>query len=112
MNIQKNSKQEVDENKEYKLMDINAKVSIEIPYSYYVQMFEAATFMLEGKTKEQMADYQNSVKNNTAFTEQWMQHYHTLLLFCSVFQKECADRDLLVTMKGSEILEKYKEQES
>lgn len=103
-------KQQLEDDKEYEIIDENAIVDIKCAFHYYQRVFAAADYIIRDIPTEKIDEYHKLIIEKQPLTEEWMIHYNTLLVFCSTFQKECKDKGHLVKMLGKDIAEKFKEE--
>lgn len=67
-----------------------AVVDVKMSSGYYSRIQKLVGHLVEGKTPEQLKSANDQIKNQ-AFTEDWVEHYETVLILCAEFEKRCKE---------------------
>lgn len=83
---------------------------VEIPMStgYYQKIQHMLTFLLEGKSAEDISKAHEQITNQ-AITEPWVSHYETLLILCREFEQKAKDNGFTKLVSLTEAQEMLKE---
>lgn len=63
----------------------DAMVKVTIGTGYYRRLQDVVTFVIEGKTPEELKAAHEQIKTDTV-TEDWVKHYETLIILCKEFE--------------------------
>lgn len=62
-----------------------AMVDIKCSTGYYQRVQQIVAFLAKGKSIEEMRNAHEQIRNQN-ITEEWVQHYETILIFCREFE--------------------------
>jgi hypothetical protein len=79
--------------KEVEIIQPDAIVDIKMSAGYYNRVIGVAGSFVNGKSQEQMNAAHEQIKSRNV-TEEWVNHYETVLILCKEFEKNAKDAGL------------------
>jgi hypothetical protein len=81
----------------------DAMVDITIGTGYYKRVQDAVTFVIAGKTPEDLKTAHEQIKTDTV-ADDWVRHYETLIILCKEFEKTAKDKGFTQKMTVEEFM--------
>jgi hypothetical protein len=78
--------------KTFEVLKEDTVVNMTVSFGYYSNMFGVTNYLLKDISEEQINTFYAELKNNPKeFTEEWMYHYKTCLIFLKEFQAKAKE---------------------
>lgn len=100
-----NTEPQLDPNFKFKVLKSDAITSIEVSTSFYLNLKEVLYFLIKDKSKKEIDDAINMIKEEKV-TEEWITHYKTLFILTTEIEKN-ADKAGNLEEKTKEEVEAY-----
>ena len=89
--------------KEIEAIRPDAVVNIPIGTGYYKKVQELLTYVIKGKSEEDIKRAHEEIKSD-AITEEWIKHYQTVAILCKEFETLVKAQKMTETMTVEEFI--------
>lgn len=83
------------------VIEPSAIVNVPIGTDFYRRIQNLALFIMQGKSMDELKSAIEQI-NTKNITEDWVEHYHTVLMFCAAYEKLIIDNDLIKEVEGDD----------
>lgn len=91
----------------YQVLNPEALIDMKVSFGFYTKMFQAADYLIKDKDKKEIETFYEMLREDKPFDKEWMEHYKTILIFLTEFQKISKETGNMFEMTEKEFTDKY-----